>query len=511
MSNAQQHIVRLLVCALGAAASFAVVDPGRAQREPEPAFSAHGTSMLSDLPDLGERRGVKALPYRAPERTPHARDKLVIAHYHPFYPLSKDDEPASGDAYTTRYLNVLGEGGRHVAYGGYLRDRPLPREPRGTSYQIKDMRTEVRRAVAAGLDGFSVNLIGTHGSSSDSRLSLLLEAAADISPAFSITLMPDLYPAQVPVPTPTEMAEYLATVGRHPNVHRTEQGRLVVAPFGADREGAAYWTQVLVLMRQLYGEDPFFVPCLLDYWRSAPSMAPISDGLSAWGYRNVGADESNDVAGMARDAHARGKLWMHPVAYGDSRPSKATYNESANTSLLRHTFTTASKESAEWVQVITWNDYAENTFVSPSPSIGWAVLDLVSYYADAFRSGHAPHITRDVGYLSYRRQFHTTPGSLQPVSPTARAGTAPRDQIEALAFLRKPARLIIRVGETLKKRRVGAGVKVLRAPLDVGVPSLVVKRAGRTVARVTGIFPVVSAPEVFTANYYIVSSGRTGR
>lgn len=471
-------------------------------------LSAHATTSLDPRLEVGQFRGARALAHDPAERIPHGSDRVVLAHYHPFYPLSKDNAAPAGDFYTERYLVNTGDGRRHLAYGGLLRDRPLPRSPLPGDFRARDHRTEVRRAVAAGLDGFAVDLIGTYGSTSDAAVRGLLDAAEEIDRRFTITLVPDLYPGALRA-SPSVMATYLAELGAHPNVHR-QDGRLVVSPFGADREGASYWRQVLDLLRVAHGERAFFVPCLLDYWAHVDDLAPISDGLSAWGYRNVGADVSHDVSGMADDAHARGKLWMHPVAYGDSRPARSWFNESENTGLLRHTFQTAARQGAEWVQVLTWNDYAENTHVSPSPTIGWAVLDLVGWFADSFRAGRSPRITRDVLYLSHRRQLHSTPGSLQPLRMEARPGTQPRDLVEALVFLSRPATVQLSVGGTTYSTRLPAGVHTATAPLSAGLPSVRAVREGRPVATVSAMFPVVERPQVQTMGYYIVSSGRTG-
>ena len=53
--------------------------------------------------------------------------RKVFAHYIPSFPISIDNKDSDQDYYATQYLTVRGENGIHAAYGGYLRDRPLPR------------------------------------------------------------------------------------------------------------------------------------------------------------------------------------------------------------------------------------------------------------------------------------------------------------------------------------------------------------------------------------------------
>ncbi len=89
----------------------------------------------------------------------------VFAHYFPPYPISLDNAPSDKDYYSTDYLKVNGEGGKYAAVGGLLRDRPLGRAPLSNSnFRLADMRTEVRQAKAAGIDGFTLNIMSLQGS-----------------------------------------------------------------------------------------------------------------------------------------------------------------------------------------------------------------------------------------------------------------------------------------------------------------------------------------------------------
>ena len=86
-----------------------------------------------------------------PQSVLKASDKLVFAHYFSPYPISIDNADSAADYYTRNYLSPTGEGGKHAAYGGYLRDRPLPRAVTADAdWRYQDMLTEVKRANAAG-------------------------------------------------------------------------------------------------------------------------------------------------------------------------------------------------------------------------------------------------------------------------------------------------------------------------------------------------------------------------
>ena len=101
------------------------------------------------------------LPFDMPaSATLSASSHKVFAHYFPVFPISTDNKPSAKDYYTTEWLNPDGVGGKNAAYGGLLRERPLPRpvDP-SPDWELDDMKTEVARASGAGLDGFAFDIL----------------------------------------------------------------------------------------------------------------------------------------------------------------------------------------------------------------------------------------------------------------------------------------------------------------------------------------------------------------
>ena len=128
-----------------------------------------------------------ALPFDIPPKSA-LNGKLVFAHYFPPYPVSIDNANPSGDYYATQYLTVNGENNKHVRYGGFLRDRPTPRQPiADTQWRQRDLENEVRSAIAAGIDGFSVDIIAKATDTSwwgSTVPTALIKAAAAVDPIF---------------------------------------------------------------------------------------------------------------------------------------------------------------------------------------------------------------------------------------------------------------------------------------------------------------------------------------
>ena len=427
----------------------------------------------------------------------------VFAHYFPPFPLSLDNKPADSDYYTKQYLTPNGESGKHAAYGGFLRDRPLPQAPRSGHWQLSELKTEVAQAASAGIDGFTVDILSLNGPNWLRTLGLL--EAAKSSPGFTVMAMPDMT-AMTSV-RQGDLAAALATIAASPTAFRLADGRLVVSPFAAERESPDWWSGLIALMDSKYKIKVAFVPTFLGWQDSAKAFAPISYGFSDWGHRSPDAN-----AGLAQDAaavHAMGKMWMQPVSVQDERPNQGIYDEAENTNNLRTTWQAAVDGGADWVQLTTWNDYSEGTEFAPSVDAGWCYLDISAYYIARFKTGDWPALTSDMGYVTHRIQpVGAKPTGGQTKLMTLRDGSSPpRDDVEALLFLTAPATVDLDVGGKTTEQVIPAGVNTMLAPLHNGRISLHITRKGTEIASATSPFTVTDKPARQDLQYYAVATG----
>lgn len=446
------------------------------------------------------------LPFDMPSPSTLDRSpRMVFAHYFTPYPVSLDNKEPSVDYYERGYLDPNGEGGKHSAYGGLLRDRPVGRAPVASSYEAADFEREVRQAIAGGLDGFTLDILNIRGTHWE-RIIGLLEAAHRVDPTFEIMLMPDM--TTLNDETPTALASAMATLAKYPAAYRLGDGRLVISPFKAENQSADWWKSWIARMDSSHGIDVAFVPTFLDWKKHASAFASISYGYSVWGSRNPAASQSAET--NVEQAHAMGKLWMAPVAVQDERPNQGIYDEAANTETLRTTWDAAIDGGAEWVQIPTWNDYSEGTSVAPSAQHGWTYLDLTSYYVTEWKTGKAPEIVRDTVYVTHRTQPHSaTPSYGQTKLMQLRSGSTPaRDTVEALTFLTAPAKVRVSVGGTVTTYDAPAGVFAKVVPLKAGTVSVEVVRDGSTTTSVTSPYTVTTKPYVQDLQYHGVSSRR---
>lgn len=504
----------LVATALGLAL-VAAAAPGAASSPAEPADIAAAEQSESvattpalpfDMPSAGELR---------------SSPRKVFAHWVPSLPVSLDNQPPTTDYYARHYLNPNGENGKHAAYGGFLRDRPLPRAPRPESnWRLLDMESEVRQAIAAGLDGFSVVIYELPETTSPqwTNINLMMQAATNVDPGFKIMIMPDMSSgSSLSRKDIGTVARGMAHLAYYPSAYRVSDGRVVVSPFTAEGHSVDWWREFLRVMRDEHGVPVAFLPLFQDERPHADAFAPISYGMSIWGNRNPAGNDPTTThptspRGRIARIHSIGQKWMQPVSTQDERPRAGIFDEAQNTTNLRNTWEIATDNGAELVQLATWSDYPEGSHMAPSANHGWSYLDISSYYLAKYKTGRTPTIVRDTVYLTHRlHALSARPSYPQTRLMSLRGGSSPaRDTVEALTFLTAPATVTVRVGNQTHQCQAPAGVGTCTVPLSPGTVAAQIQRGGATVSSVTSPHTVTSSPYVQNFEYAAASSGREG-
>lgn len=412
---------------------------------------------------------------------------LALAHYFPPFPLQLTTAAYPNDYYAIQYLLPTGEGGKHAAYGGLLRDRPTPPGPLTGDWALNNARTEVRQARTAHLDGWLVDILTptTDGSNNNSRYGNAAFAAAAAEGGFCAIPMLDMYSASVKALSASAMAAVIHHYLSYGSAYVDADGFHHVSAFLAEAWTPGQWQAALDVTEKTYGYKIKFVPCFNNYNAiSGGTYDGVAAGYALWGNRSPATNPVSTAVSRGNAIHARGKLWVQPVSFQDVRPREGIYDEAANTENLRATVECAIASKADWIQVTTWNDYSEGTQAAPSRDHGTAVLDLLGMHIHKIKHGAFPPIDHDRLILTHRKHFHADtqtyvpPGGVSAIKYMAlRSGSTPaRNTLEVAAILTAPGTLTIRSGSSTTTRDAPAGYSFHLVPLQPGTQSATLER-----------------------------------
>jgi hypothetical protein len=432
----------------------------------------------------------------------------VFAHYLDPFPLSFDNLPSRDDYYSLQFLKRDGEKGKYARVGGYLRGRPLPVGPWESPYwrQI-NYAIEIFRARLIGLDGFQADMLEANSGKYWDALLMLCETAAAVAPGFSIVPEPDM--ATLLSIGVEDLVHALTTLARSPAVYRLADGRMLVTPFDPDLNPSALWREVIDVMARR--NTPIaLIPVLLNFRLHGYRFAPFSYGLSSWGVRDPQSLAEDGLADRVYTLRSGHLALMVPVVSQDVRPKSSVLWEAENTRLFRDGWRRAIDENAQFVQLITWNDYSETTEISPSSGTQFVLFDLAGFYTQWLKTGQMPRIVSDAIFYSHRRQIERLgqpPNSLD-MPMKLRGSEALHNEIEMIAFLTAPARLEVEIAGRRYGAEVNAGVAELRAPAEIGRPLFRIVRQGTTIVEKLSDWQIEAHPDVEDPSYAGGSSTR---
>jgi hypothetical protein len=414
--------------------------------------------------------------------------KRVFAHYFYPFPVSIDNASPANDYYNSQYLSITGESNKWAKQGGYLRQRPLGVTPsKSANWQQLNMESEVRAAIARGITGFTFDSMSvTDATDSSSALHLMLAAAQAVDSRFKIAVMPDL---TVLGSDTNSVVQIIASAAASPAAYKLSDGRLVVSAFDAALNSTSWWQSVFNNLSS-QGIQVAFVPTFLAWPTTPDAFAAFSYGYGDWGTATIaGAQAMLSEAGTVHKTYD--KIYMMPVDPQQFRPKDFLYWEAGNSGAFRDAWTSSIQGDADWVQLVTWNDFSESGQIAPftdatlQRTIGTGYYDLNGYYAAWFLTGQQPQITHDVLYYFYRRETTSAAAPKQSQIASIATGNAEND-IELLAFLTSPGVLKITIGAKTFTQNAAAGIVSFKIPSQAGTPVFTLSRNGTDAISLTG-------------------------
>ena len=203
---------------------------------------------------------------------------------------------------------------------------------------------------------------------------------------------------------------------------------------------------------------------------------------------------------------------MAPVCFQFWGANAGRYYESSGYSGMRaHVGDAINVSHPDWVEIITWNDFVEGTYVSPiddparyagANDLGASVApastlhffhshrgatELLGFFISWYKTGHEPAIRNDVVYWAYRSQIATQfAGSLNVYGPVA-------DVVYVTANLTSPAVLHVSCGGHTTSIPLPSGSTDVQVPVVAGpAPQFELTRGHPHLARAHGDDPIVS-------------------
>jgi len=396
-------------------------------------------------------------------------------------------------------------------------------EPNIAAYQH-----EIQQAQSIGIDGFALNAGGwSKEPRYIRRASEMFEAAYRLHSNFKLMFSADMCCSNDAADV-LDMVRRFANNPRYTGLYFQHDGRFVFTTFAGDSHGPEFWQQLRSNLE--HGTAPSLQPApnALTYVASVPSSAPlriflvpsffwggetpiaadiasglapyehILDGAFYWGIAGVPGlghtpDQLPSSAAYAVTLHAAHKLYMAPICFQFWGANANRYYEYSGYQGMRALWMQAIQTThPDWVEIITWNDFIEGTYVSPiedpakypgANDLGASIApidtqhffhshrgatELLAYFISWYKTGHPPTLHNDAIYWAYRTvlSLESSPAH-QPLiklyGPVAEA-------LYITSNLTAPADLSVTNGATTMTIKLPAGSNDLQLPLIPGPP-----------------------------------------
>jgi hypothetical protein len=382
----------------------------------------------------------------------------------------------------------------------------------GSEATINDFRKEIQAAQAAGIDGFALNCGDWTNREPyyKQRSQLIYQAAKDLGTGFKLFVSADFATGL----TTAEVRDMVETFRDHPNQFRHD-GKPVLSTFGGgtnitefvDREftGGREICYVPFYYPQPAVENPGREP-LEQIARLNPSL----DGYFSFGAAGMPEDIVASCVAAAEIWRGRGKIYMHPVTpfYRGLKGNYRVYESDGFAGMARQ-WENAIRTGADWVEIVTWNDWGEASYVAPfgapaatnlwnghwGPMLSHAgFLAASRHYIDWFKTGRQPSITRDQLFYFYRLHPKEVPGYPHVIGkPGFPANVATlQDRVFVTAFLRESGTLAVQSGTHQEHFQLPPGVSHVAVPFQLGTPRFTLTRGARTVIDKAGEWAITT-------------------
>lgn len=386
----------------------------------------------------------------------------------------------------------------------------------GPNASVEDYKAEIQAAQSRGIDGFALNCGGWTAKEPvyKDRVLKMFQAAKDLGTNFKLFISAD-FATQL---TFDEFKDMVESFRNHPNQLRHD-GKPVISTFGG---GPSLTKSVDTEFRdeRKVVFVPFYYPVPAtelpnnEEIRSVFNANESLDGFFYFGAAGM-PDEICDVTRrVGKMWRGAGKIFMAPVSpYYRGKGLNNRVYEGSGFQGMASQWLAAIESDANWVEITTWNDFSEGSYVEPfglpKKNEVWrgnwgdvlshsGYLDASKYYIRWFKTGVPPAISDDELHYFYR--LH--PKTLKGKEDRPKNAEKLDDSIFVTAFLKEPAHLSIECGGIANEFDLPAGVNHVTAPLLIGQPSFKLVRDGRVLISKEGEYSISSENTWSSFNYF---------
>ena len=386
------------------------------------------------------------------------------------------------------------------------------------SNSVEVYKQEIALAQRHGIDGFLLD-VGEWQSGSPGRLKptryvesaeRMYEAARQLGTGFLLAMTPE-YSVQ---PFPENVEDMVLRFHKHPNQLR-HNGKVVLSGYC----GASMFPPAIERLKAA-GVPVCLVPSVFfprfayrpsfEMFAQEFAATPCLDGLMMFNAVELGSGISDNAAGR------RATLKLNKIFAAGVIPAynSANLQDYRGLSGYLAMWQGAINDGADWISLVIWNDYNEDSNLMPCH---WpagserdhydrdeSFLDATAYASAWFKSGRPPAITQDKFAVTYRNRskwLRRAWDGRQWVDLSLQTGIRfdqIHDDVEDLVyvdtFLTAPASVTVQLAGKTSRFDLPAGIGHAEVPLVPGVPRIILTRADQVLADVVGRKLIVDQP-----------------
>lgn len=399
----------------------------------------------------------------------------------------------------------------------------------GHKSTVEQYQTEIREAISSGIDGFAVDVGAWNREPAYQVITERLFDAADTFENFKLFFSFDNLSSE-------ETIDALRRFARRKSYLRVD-GQPVVSTFGED----AAWAKLVKAALTASGTPiklmPYmYYPINQTAWNRVPrarsnfdsdvTATVLNDLPDLYGYFYFGAgypyqDIVSSIHNIAGLLHAEHKLVMVGIApYYKGFGNNSRVFESDGFAGMRAQWLAAIESQADWVELVTWNDWGESTYLesfgAPKETELWdfawgplldhsAFLSASRYYIEWFKSRRMPEVVSQQLFYFYRIHPKTAIGFTDPVKKVwGRPGNWEKlhDGIYFAYYLKSPAKVIVVGDHASHEVDLDAGAGISNVPLAMGTIKICIYQNGRVTGQKTLEQAITQAGEIGNFNYF---------